>query len=100
MATTGYITLTLEAFPEGRAFVSRCRELGVASCGDTLGEAIEAVKDATITYLSALDELGERARVFAEKGIKVSRNKPREVHVESDLPPNSFAGTVVLPVAA
>ncbi|MEX2227584.1 MAG: hypothetical protein WEB52_14170 [Dehalococcoidia bacterium] len=100
MATIGYITLTLEAYPEGKAFVSRCRELDVASCGDTVGEAIEAVRDAVATYLNAIGDLGERARIFTERGIEISKTKPREVRVESNLPPNSFTGKVVLPIAA
>lgn len=98
---TGYITLTLEAYPEDDVFVSRCRELDVASFGSTIGEAIEAVKDATVTYLVAIEKLGERKRIFAEKGIVIRKTPPRgAMRVESRLPPNSFAGKVVLPVAA
>jgi hypothetical protein len=101
MAILGYITLTFEVFPERRQFVSRCRELDVASCGDSIGEAIEAIHDAVRVYLDAIEQLGERQRIFAEKGIEVRKTKPREVHVESDgLPPNSFTGKVVLPLAA
>lgn len=96
----GYVMLTLEAYPEGRQFVSVCRELGVASAGDTLGEAIDAVREATLLYLSTIEELGERERVFNEKGIVIHKTKPREVHVDSTLPPNSFTGTVILPIAA
>lgn len=99
MANQGYITLTLEAFPEGKTFVSRCRELGVTSCGDSIGDAIEAVTDAVTTYLNAIEQLGERSRIFAEKGIVIRLTKPRIVRVESDpLPPNSFAGKVVFPL--
>ncbi len=50
--------------------------------------------------LSAIEQLGERERIFAEKGIALRKTRPRAVRVESDLPPNSFAGTVVLPIAA
>jgi predicted RNase H-like HicB family nuclease len=99
MAIQGYITLTLEAFPEGKTFVSRCRELGVTSCGDSIGDAIEAVSDAVTTYLNAIEQLGERPRIFAEKGIEISSTKPRLVRVESDeRPPNSFAGKRVFPL--
>ncbi len=99
MASRGYITLTLEAYPEDKAFVSRCRELGVTSCGDTALSAIDALKDAVATYLDAIERLGERERIFAEKGIEILRTKPRLVRVESDpLPPNSFAATVVMPL--
>ena len=99
MANQGYIALTLEAYPEGRAFVSRCRELGVTSCGDSIGDAIEAVRDAVTTYLNAIEQLGERSRIFAEKSIEILLTKPRIVRVESaPLPPNSFAGKVVFPL--
>lgn len=99
MNTQGYITLTLEAYPEGKMFVSRCRELGVASCGDSIWGAIESLKDAVTTYINAIEQLGERERVFAEKGIVIRQTKPRSVRVESDpLPPNSFAGKVVFPL--
>ncbi|MEX2245779.1 MAG: hypothetical protein WEC75_03750 [Dehalococcoidia bacterium] len=77
MPAAGYVTLTLEVLPEGRSFVSRCVELDVASCGDTAGEAIEAVKDALLTYLEAIEELGERERIFREKGIDEFRGALR-----------------------
>lgn len=99
MAIQGYVTLTLEAYPEGKAFVSRCRELGVTSCGDSVGAALEAVTDAVSTYLNAIDQLGERKRIFAEKGIEIRLTKPRLVQIESDcVRPNSFAGKVVFPL--
>lgn len=95
----GYITLTLEAYPEGNVFVSRCKELGVTSCGETVWAAIDMVKDAVATYLTAIEKLGERERIFTEKGIVIRQTKPRTVKVESEaLPPNSFAGTVVFPL--
>ena len=103
MAIQGYITLTLEAYPEGKAFVSRCRELGVTSCGNSIGSAIEAVTDAVTVYLRAIEKLGQRERIFAEKGIEIRKTKPRTVQTESaPRPPNSFTGNLVvtLPLAA
>jgi predicted RNase H-like HicB family nuclease len=101
MAIRGYITLTLEAYPEGRTFVSRCKELGVTSCGDSPGEALEAVRDAVATYLNAIEQLGDRERIFAEKGIDVRKTKPRHVDVVAGrFPPNSFSGSVVVSIAA
>lgn len=101
MAVKGYITLTLEAYQEGKRFVSRCRELGVTSCGDTASEAIDQIRDAVTLYLNAIEQLGERERVFAEKGITIRSTRPRKVRMESDaLPPNSLAGSFVFPLAA
>ncbi len=100
MAVQGYITLTLEAFPEGKRFVSRCRELEVTSCGDSVGEAFDAVIDAVTTYLNAIEQLGQRERIFEEKGIEIRKTRPSRIgRVESDLPPNSVAGKHVFPLS-
>ncbi len=101
MAIQGYITLTFEVFPEGKRLVSRCRELGVTSCGDDVAGAFESLKDAVATYLNAIEQLGDRARIFAEKGIEIRKTKPRTVMIEArDLPPNSYTSGVILPIAA
>jgi predicted RNase H-like HicB family nuclease len=75
MAIQGYVTLTLEALPEGKSFVSRCRELGVTSCGVSVSQALEAVTDAVTTYLNAIEQLGERKRIFAEKAIATASTR-------------------------
>lgn len=99
MAAQGYVTLTLEAYPEGRSYVSRCSELGVTSCGDSLGDAIESLKDAVAAYLNAIEQLGDRDRIFEEKGIEVRKSKPKMVPIGVDrLPPNSVAGPAVFPI--
>lgn len=99
MPLLGYITLTLEAYPEGKSYVSRCKELGVTSCGPSALSAIDSLTDAVTTYLEAIERLGERERIFAAKGIVVRHTKPRTVRVEPDrLPPNSFTGKVVFPL--
>lgn len=101
MAIQGYISLTLEVFPEGKKYVSRCRELGVTSFGRDVAAAFANVKDAVTTYLNAIEELGDRERIFAEKGIVIRKTKPRTVTMESlTLPPNSYASGFILPIAA
>ena len=101
MATRGYISLTLEAFPEGKQFVSRCRELDVTSCGSDVTAAFDNLKDALATYLNAIEQLGDRARIFAEKGIEIRKTRPRTITVESaQLPPNSYTSGIILPIAA
>jgi predicted RNase H-like HicB family nuclease len=42
--------------PEG--YVSKCSELGVASCGDSLEEAVSNLKEAVELYLENAYELG------------------------------------------
>ena len=94
----GFITLTLEVAKEGRQFVSRCRELGTASCGDSFDEALENIEDATLAYLNAIEELGERPRIFREKGIRVNKKRPTTVRREYSLPPGAFVGPYVTKV--
>jgi hypothetical protein len=43
----------------------------VASCGDTIDEAFDALEDAVTLYLDTLEEEGGRERVFAERGIRI-----------------------------
>ena len=91
MTTIGFIALTLEVTEEAKRFVSRCRELGTASCGDTVDEAFENIKDATIEYLNAIERLGERPRIFKEKGIVLQKKPPttirRELHTNTFVRP-------------
>jgi len=98
----GYIVLTLEVFREAKAFVSRCRELETASCGDTFDEALSNIEDATIEYLSAIERLGERGRIFKEKGIAVQKTRPARIRLAEDVPAGVFVGPFVtrIPSAA
>ncbi|MGH8908159.1 MAG: type II toxin-antitoxin system HicB family antitoxin [Egibacteraceae bacterium] len=65
------LPLTFRAYAEADAFVGLCDELAVASAGDTPAEAIEMVIEATLLYLDTIEELGERRRVFAERGLSL-----------------------------
>ena len=49
---------TAVVWKESEAYVSKCPELGVASCGDTLEEAVENLKEAVQLYLENAVELG------------------------------------------
>lgn len=97
-AQHGYIKLTYEVTQEGKQFVSRCVELGTASCGDTLDDAFENIADATIEYLNAIEELGERSRVFIEKGIEITDHPPASVLRDYDLAPGTFVSSQVTTV--
>jgi predicted RNase H-like HicB family nuclease len=48
---------------EGRQFVSKCPELGVASCGANMEEALENLKEAVDLYLENAKALGMLADV-------------------------------------
>ncbi|RLI74693.1 type II toxin-antitoxin system HicB family antitoxin [Archaeoglobales archaeon] len=66
-------TLTALVWKEGNQYVSKCPELEVASCGDTLEEALENLKEAVELYIENAKELGiledELEAVFSKKFI-------------------------------
>jgi len=51
-------SLSATIWQEGKQYVSKCPELGVASCGDTPAEAIDALREAVELYLENAAELG------------------------------------------
>jgi predicted RNase H-like HicB family nuclease len=69
--TEGIIILTSVVEEEGDQFVSICTELDTASCGDTIQEALDNLQEAIWVHLNALEETGERTRVFQERGIDI-----------------------------
>ncbi|MBI5245281.1 MAG: type II toxin-antitoxin system HicB family antitoxin [Elusimicrobia bacterium] len=50
--------LTAAIWKEGKRFVSKCPELGVASCGTTPEKAQAALEEAVELYLSNAKKLG------------------------------------------
>lgn len=70
------VQLTIEVWQEGDQFVSRCVELETTSCGATMGEAVDNIRDAVNLHLTTLEELGERDRFFEAKGVKIQPHKP------------------------
>ena len=52
------IDYTAVVWKETEGYVSKCPELGVASCGDSLESAIENLKEAVHLYLENALELG------------------------------------------
>jgi predicted RNase H-like HicB family nuclease len=72
--TSGYITVTFRIHEEDGQYVGRCMELGVSSCAKSLDKALKRAQEATILYLSTLEEVGERERVFSEAGIQQSEH--------------------------
>ena len=49
---------TAVIWKEDVGYVSKCSELGVASAGDTVEEALENLKEAIYLYLENAEELG------------------------------------------
>jgi predicted RNase H-like HicB family nuclease len=52
------LRLTGVLWQEGDAFVSKCPELGVSSCGDSLEEAMVNLREAVELYLENAERLG------------------------------------------
>ena len=49
---------TVVVWKEKEGYVSKCPELGVASCGDSITEATENLKEAVELYLENAETLG------------------------------------------
>ncbi|MCH8309261.1 MAG: type II toxin-antitoxin system HicB family antitoxin [Chloroflexi bacterium] len=80
----GIVTLTGIVEKEDDQYVSYCRELGVASCGDTIDEALINLDDAIQVHIDALIETGELLRVFRERSIRIDLQPTQDeplVHV-------------------
>ena len=78
-----YITLTFNIWEEDGMFAGECLELGTATCGDAFSQVRERLFDAIELHVSTLEEIGERPRVFREKGITcpvigISVNRKKE----------------------
>lgn len=50
--------LTIVVWKEGNGYVSKCPELGVASCGDSISEATANLREAVELYIENAQTLG------------------------------------------
>ena len=74
----GYILLTLRAVWEDGQYASFCDELGVASCGDTVDEALASIREAVELHLLELVDLGQLENELRERNIRVDFDEPLE----------------------
>jgi len=65
------VHLTGVFWPEGDVYVSKCPELGVASCGDTVEEAMANLREAAELYLENARRLG----IFESRESLASRER-------------------------
>ncbi len=98
MQEFGFIMLTLRVTKEGKHFLSRCIELETASFGGSFDEALANIKEATFEYLNTIERLGERQRIFEERGITVRKSRPPTVKKEYELRPGTFVGPYITKV--
>ena len=69
--SVGYIFLTGFAEEEDGQYASYCPELGTASCGDTITEALDNLREAIELNIEGLEEVGELERTLRERNIRV-----------------------------
>ncbi len=89
----GYIVLTGVVEEEDGQFVSLCRELGTASCGDSPSEALENLGDAIDVHWRALDEVGELENTLRQRNIHLDASPPDLDGVDVNVPPGRIVST-------
>ena len=94
----GYIVLTGVAEEAGGQFVSYCRELGTASCGDTISEALDNLAEAIELNIEGLAEVGELERTLRERNIRIDRDPPKQDGVAVNVPLGQVIKTYAIPV--
>lgn len=67
----GLAVLAFEFHKEGRLWVGECRELGTATDGRSLEKVEQELGRLVLLHLNGLEQIGERERVFEERGIKL-----------------------------
>ena len=67
---------------EEAGYVSKCPELGVASAGDTVEEALKNLREAVELYLENAKELGMIEEIETEFRFKEKFTSPLEVSVQ------------------
>ncbi len=95
----GFVLLTGIVEQEDNQYTATCLELGTATCADTPEEARRNLDEAVQLEIEVLEELGERSRVFDEKGIKVwGMDDDRVPYL--DLPASLYHLTGTMPIKA
>lgn len=82
-----YIVLSLLIEKDGEAYCASCRELDVASGGQTVEEAAGNVVDAVDLYLNTIEEMGLREQIFREQGIEIKSAIPFSFTCETRIGP-------------
>jgi predicted RNase H-like HicB family nuclease len=94
----GYIVLTGIVEEEDGQYVSYCRELGTASCGDTVYEALDNLGEAIELNIEGLEEVGELERTLRERNIRIDRNPPKHEGVDVNIPLGQLIKIYSVPV--
>ena len=81
----GMIFVTAIVEHEDDQFVSHCRELGTTSCGDTVDEAFNALREAITVHLEDLADMGELHQFLRERNVNIVIAPDQHLH-ELNLP--------------
>ncbi len=90
MSDAVFIRLTVIIEKEGDVYLAYCKELGTITCGDTIKEAKANLLDALEVYIEGLEEIGERDKVFGEKGVRIERESDYSADVDKPLSLSTF----------
>ena len=71
MASRRRIKLAFSVSLEPPYYVAECKQLGVASSGDTEAEALANITEAVLLYLDTLEDYGECAEVLRRAGVPI-----------------------------
>src|SRR5688572_6043347 len=96
LAMDGTVSLTIVIEAEDGLYVATCRELDIASQGESVEDAMQHVLNATTLYLNVLEEDGEIERVFREREIEIERRLSTDYQV--NMPAGVFATVRSLPI--
>ena len=96
----GYVALTGTVQWDEVAYWSRCPELGVASCGDTIEEALDNLGEALEIFCEDLADIGTLAREFRKGGVEVKTGPLPADSVTVSLPIGKIARVYIVPVPA
>ena len=64
-----YVDLNLRFEMEGDVWVGHCLELITSTFADTLADCQEALQELAVEHIDFMEEIGERAAFFEERGI-------------------------------
>jgi len=81
------ISLRIEIFKEGDAYVALSPELNVSSFGDTIEDAKKSVKEAIVAFIDECERMGTLKDVLEESGFSKDNDlwESRKPLVEENL---------------
>ena len=99
-ATERYVVLTGTVEWDEVAYHSRCPELSVASCGDTVEEALDNLGEALEVLFADLADLGSLEQELRENDIEVKTAPLPVAAVKASVPLGKILRVYIQPVPA